>query len=544
MKRIMQFLYKYIERTWNPGRRTIRMHVGLHIAVLGIAMIFGITVVLFLTDNIFPGQKNVATVITQEVSDVSASVEEHLNGVTAEAINFAETISADIEYRLSEEGITFTELQTHPEMLSDILDRETDRLILALERANCSGVYLALNATINPDLPAAEMSRAGIYIRRVEPKRISSASEMLYLRGFTSFAQRRSMTLQANWDLEFNISEQAFWELPLNAHEADKNKKMSDLYVWFLGKIVPESKGNSLVCSIPLLSGNGDILGVCGFEITAASFRYHHMIDLEKYPEFVLLLSAEENGKINTGASGTLFSGNKVTEYKLFGADISYTEGTKDKLGLFQTKEETYFGRYKKMSLYHDGAYYSEQQYSVMILLPESEYNSIVRADIIRAVVILTAMLVLGIVVSMFLSKRIMKPFDTALDAMSASNANEKRDPTLSVGIKELDELLQLFSKNYPGQIAQIGNIFEDFLDKLRTLTPAERAIVACYTDGKDFETVMKEMCIASGTLKTHNSHIYKKLDINGANEIKLYLNLINSSNLSDQLTEILRKAT
>ena len=53
----------------------------------------------------------------------------------------------------------------------------------------------------------------------------------------------------------------------------------------------------------------------------------------------------------------------------------------------------------------------------------------------------------------------------------------------------------------------------------------------------------MEEMYIASSTLKTHNIHIYKKLEVKGVNDIKLYLDLINHSNSADRLKELLEKS-
>jgi len=532
---------KYTEGSKNSGTRTLRMHIGLYVSIFVMTMILGITVVLFVTNNIFPGRNNVSTVIMREANTIGADVEDHLNSMTAEAINFSKILSADIEYRLYEEGISFADLQTNPEILLDILDRETDLLMLALERADCSGVYLALNTTINPKLATAGHSRAGIYFRRVEPKRIGNASEMLYLRGSSSFAQRRNMTLQANWDLEFDVAGQAFWERPLQAREAAPDKKLSDSYVWLFDKIIPQNKENTLLCSIPLLGEKGEFLGVCGFEITAASFRYRHAFDGEGYPELGLMVSAIDDENINAGASGALFSGDKMVEYTLIGEKVLRIAEVRGNLVKLQTDRNTYFGQCQEIPLYHNSAYYSGQRYALTVLLPEPDFNRILRADVIRATIIFSFVLGLGIFVSLFLSHRIAKPFSTVL-SMAGVNKSEKPDTELSVGIKELDELLQLFSEKNPGQTAQIGDMFEGFLDKLGLLTPAERTIVKRYMDGQSFETISRELCIAPSTLKTHNIHIYKKMEVKGVNEIKLYLDLINNSNSGGRLREVLGK--
>jgi len=541
MKRLWRVLRIYIVERWSTGSRTLRVHIEQYLYIFGLVAVLGIAVVLFLTNNIFPGRNNVSSVISREVELISASVDEHMSGMTAEAINFSETLSADIEYRLGEAGITFAELESHPELLFDLLDRATDRVILALARANCSGVYLVLNASINPSLPNAEYSRAGIYLRRIEPKRIGNASEMLYLRGFTAFAQRRNMTLQANWDLEFDIEDQAFWELPMQLADEGASRKLSDLYSWQFGKIIPQNKENSLICSIPLIGENGVFLGVCGFEITDASFRYQHTLDTKEYPELTVVFSTlGDDGSISIGADSAMFSGDKMLERDLLGGGALKNVGAKNKLAQLQTGQVTYFGVYNEMPLYHARALYSGQHFALAVLISEENFDRIIRSDVTRVMMIFAIMLVLGLVVSVLLSSKIAKPLDTALIAMANTQSDDSGNPTLSVGIKELDALLQLFAENNPGQTAQVEVIFVEFLDKLRLLTPTERVIVARYMDGQDFERVMNELFIANSTLKTHNIHIYKKLEVRGANEIKLYLSLINRSNLAEQLSELL----
>ena len=539
MRRKLPQIRRNAEKGENHSERTIKTHILVHTSILGMAMIFGISVVLFMTNNIFPGRNSISTVLMREVDAICGNVEEYLGEMTAEAISFSETLALDIEYRLGEEGITFAELQQRPDVLFDILDRETDRLTLALGRANCSGVYLILNTTVNPDLPTAASSRAGIYLKQIEPKRLGVASEMQYLRGFTSFATRRNMTLQANWDLEFDVLNQAFWELPLEACAQAPEKKLSELYTWLFGKVIPPMKENSLLCSIPLLSGDGEVLGVCGFEITAASFRYRHALDVEGYPELALMFSSFDGENINLDESGALFSGDKMLELKLIAEGKLQMSEQKGRLGKLQSGQDVYYGRHRELSLYHGSAYYADERYALAVLMPEGEFDRIVRADIARATAIFVFILGVGVVTSLFLSRRIAKPFDT-LYAMASGKADD--NPQLSVGLKELDELLQVFIKNNPEETRQVGDVFESFLDKLRLLTPTERAIVARYSAGQDFDTVMSEMFIAASTLKTHNIHIYRKLEVKGVNEIKLYLDLIDRSHSSDRLKGLLEK--
>ena len=72
MKRVMRRIQNYIAETGGQNQRTIRMHIGLYTFVFGLTIILGFTVVLFLTDNIFPGRNNVSTVIAREANAICA----------------------------------------------------------------------------------------------------------------------------------------------------------------------------------------------------------------------------------------------------------------------------------------------------------------------------------------------------------------------------------------------------------------------------------------------------------------------------------------
>ena len=211
---------------------------------------------------------------------------------------------------------------------------------------------------------------------------------------------------------------------------------------------------------------------------------------------------------------------------------------TGDKLSVFQTGNFSFRGVQKEISLYPDGSLFAGHRFVLTHLISEAAYSKEIRDDILRSAAIIAGMLLLGFVLTIFLSARLAAPVDTALENM---RNGDQLEPTLTVGIWELDELLRLFAARNPGQTAQIETMFSSFLDKLESLTPTERAITAHYAAGKSMEEVRAEMVIAASTLKTHNVHIYKKLDIKSVDELRLYLTLLKRSNEGKKLSNILK---
>lgn len=64
----------------------------------------------------------------------------------------------------------------------------------ALEKAKSSGVFLVLDATVNPDLPDARFSRACLYLKNMEPNIVSGLDANLrYLIGPMKIARGRGI---------------------------------------------------------------------------------------------------------------------------------------------------------------------------------------------------------------------------------------------------------------------------------------------------------------------------------------------------------------
>ena len=516
-----------------PGGWNYQKHIGLQLTVFTAVMLLGVVLSLLFTRNLMPNANSIASVLSRHSDSAYEDVRKHLGGVAAEAVALSKALTADMEAGMSRYEISADEWRKNPDFLQDYLDREMDLLLLALERANCSGVFIVLDATVNPYAPRAESSRAGVFIRRVEPKRIGNPSEMLYLRGFTGFALKRNLTLQANWDLEIDIAKRSFWNMPLYAVQEAADEPLMNYFYWSFESVIPENKSASLLCSIPLLDAEGNAFGVCGLELTETNFRYLHPASGAPYADAALLFSTLDGNAI--GITGGFFSGIGGIEKNLAGVDEVRITSISDNPQKFLAGGEVYRGYTKEMPLYANNAWFADDSFALTFMISEALYQNEIQNDILRIVVILTAMLVLGFILIGVLSKRLAHPVNAALESIK----NDEPIPT--VGIEEFDELMRMFAERNPGQTAQVSEMFEDFLSKLGTLTPTEQAIVTHYADGKSFEEARAEMFVAASTMRTHNLHIYKKLSINGIDELRLYLDLIRRSDAAENLKMLLK---
>jgi len=86
-------------------------------------------------------------------------------------------------------------------MLETLLAEQLDLLSVTLEKTRSSGVFLILDATVNPELDGAEYSKAGLFIKNMEPNIVSSSfSNQRYLKGVNqprkaNFSERTAAVL-------------------------------------------------------------------------------------------------------------------------------------------------------------------------------------------------------------------------------------------------------------------------------------------------------------------------------------------------------------
>jgi len=125
-------------------------------------------------------------------------VEKEYGHVSASAVGLSASLSQSMERFLSEKGISTADLPESPEVLEELLNREFDRLLFSLEKTGASGAFIVLNTTVNKLAEHAEFSRAGLYLKNMEPNIVSAAPPTItILRGFPGIARNRGYSLHA-----------------------------------------------------------------------------------------------------------------------------------------------------------------------------------------------------------------------------------------------------------------------------------------------------------------------------------------------------------
>ena len=118
-------------------------------------------------------------------------------------------------------------------------------------------------------------------------------------------------------------------------------------------------------------------------------------------------------------------------------------------------------------------------------------------------------------------------------------SCNDAEEPStrLAAPCVQEENMSQLTKqKNRPPAWSIPGDLFDDFIARVRTLTPTESEVFRLHGAGKSSSEITAAMFFTINTLKMHNKHIYEKLCISSKGELLLYIGLIRKSGLGESI--------
>ena len=489
-----------------------------------------------------------------ELAIIHDRIDENFGRISLGGITIAEDISERCDEFFKENNIRASELQAHPELLETLIGDQMQTLINTINNRYCGGVFLMLDATVNPNLENAEYAKAGIFLKKTQPTATSVAGVDIHcLRGPAQVARDNEIMLIGQWKMEFNIEGQDFFTEVMQTAREHPELDLSRLYYWS-GRVT--LKGNSesgfLLC-VPLRSSDGTVFGLCGIEVSDRLFKSSYTPEGGSYDNiFTVMAPVCEEGLCT---SKGLLAGNSYLTGKRWDFNLT-VEGTHDGFTHYSGGDELYAGKTENIRLYPNGSPYAGETWSIAVLMPHRILHSAVEGNTNVFVWIVIALLVLSLLASFIISKRYIKPVNEALDSIR-STPYEERKSTQYAEINELFEYLAAQAREHQDEVERLHGeksavesqyeqvqtyithladermpeVDEDdfamFLQHLHTLTPKEREIFDYYLAGKKAKEIMELAAINQNTLKYHNKNIYSKLGVTSRKQLLEYAALM-----------------
>ena len=179
------------------------------------AVMLGLLLILFSTGAFSVGVNECHLFLRNELKHIAGDVAREFGVLSVEGVALAKRLTEQIESRLQADGLSPSQLKNHPHLLEPILSESVELLVAALEKNKSSGAFLVLDATVNPALDTAETSRAGLFLKNMEPNVINLAFPAIrFLRGPASIARQKHLHLLPQWQMEFQVEPGDFFSQP------------------------------------------------------------------------------------------------------------------------------------------------------------------------------------------------------------------------------------------------------------------------------------------------------------------------------------------
>lgn len=527
-------LYREAIRRNGQSGLPMRLRLFLFLILFLNSIMLGVLLILYALGVFRIGLLEHGPVLESELNHIAQDVYKSFGTVSVQATDLAREVSTDLEHNLKEHGGTAASLQEHPGLQEHLLEDELGRLTGALEKSHVSGVFLLLDATVNPALPDGVHSRACLYLKNMEPNIVNGMEANLRF-GFGPMAIARNHGIQAlpQWQMEMDVGEATFF-IEVMAVAREQKLPLSRLYRWSEATVLPDGSERIMLCAVPLVASDGTVFGICGFEVSEMLFKLSFAPEAEGYDHLFCLLSPMDENTLRL--SGSLFAGS-------FAAGPAAPERTRMEIssglgGFFsyqQPEKQGYAGLHKTISLYPADSAYGNERWAVALMMPEKGLYRLISARSRSLIIGLVILMLANIGLASFMSQRYIRPVAEALECLKNPN------PAAKTKIPEIDDLIEFLAaqdeligpqEKRALQTREHSAMYLAFRRNIKSLSAAEKAVFDLYVQGYTAKEIAEILCLSINTIKTHNRRIYSKLNVTSRKELMVYIQMMEEAEI------------
>lgn len=508
---------------------SMRLRLFLFLLLLIFTMVAGIISILLVTGTFTAGINDSEKIVKGELTHISQEISAQYGQLSLQAVEFSSELTLKIEEELSRRKLSFSDLSDHPDQIEELISTLFERTYYTLQKSSSSGAFFILNTTVNPALENSENSRAGLYLKNLEPNVLSATSPNLtILRGFPSISRANGISLNTQWRMEFDVSEADYFYLPMETAKEHMGLPLNKLYYWSDPMIIPDSSEEVMLCSVPLIDSRNNIYGVCGFEVSTMLFKLSYMPSNQIYTRLFCMLSPFQSSSVAIDRS--MFAGGySVKDFTEENSYLKVKEGNKSFSSYISDNGNIYLGFHTPTLIYPSKSPYPDTSWITAVLVPKEDIvDSITQFNIILTC-LLCLLVAIGIIISVVFSNKYLQPISQGIEIIKSAATDE----IPITNIPEIDELmhyLALYKKELNKKVENDKyqlSLLEEFLSKTGSLSPAERSVFNLLAKGLTAKEIADELFLSINTIKTHNKRIFSKLGVTSREELLLYVNML-----------------
>lgn len=508
-----------------------------------LALVLAFLLILNVSDVFHYGEHKSRVWFENELEHLSQDISADYGVLSVQGVDLAGALSKDIEAYLKAEGVAPSALTPHPEVLEGLLSDQMPALLAALKANKCGGAFLILDATVigEDDLGPR---RAGLFLKRTEPNAVRTVgSKVHFLRGPALAARENGVELLGQWQMEYTVEETGFFDVTVDTARERGELPLSRLYYWSHRITLSGNSEAGMLLCVPLISSDGTVMGVCGFEVSAMLFKQAYSPDNSTYTRVFSALVPYDGTYCRMDQG--LLAGNSYLNSSL-GGNIVQIEENGELLHFYCTeKKEAYNGLHQPVTLYPDGSPYAQSVWLAAVIAPHRDIASIVQEGLWWLRLALSALALFSLLAAAFISRRFISPVLKTLEGIKTGSDYASLPKTQYAEINDLLEFLTAQEEAASAALAQAEakaaaqtnapqerggtsgidpESYQLFLERLETLTPAERRVFDLYVQEKKAQEIADTLNLSINTVKYHNGNIYGKLEVGSRSELLAYI--------------------
>ena len=135
------------KRIW-MYRRTLRSRFAFYLVSLFGILTSAVLVLLILSGFLNPLDHDLEQFMAYELRTRRQTLERQLDNLAAHGVNFSQQLSEAVVWTMKQQGSSLEQLNGQPKLLQHIQMNAYDLVLDTMEKANCSGAFYLLNASV------------------------------------------------------------------------------------------------------------------------------------------------------------------------------------------------------------------------------------------------------------------------------------------------------------------------------------------------------------------------------------------------------------
>lgn len=529
-----EFLLSKLKRAKPSMRRRLLLYMGALAALL----LFSLFAVLLLLGQLKSPREEMKKSLTFQMEAFRSDVTSLWRNVSVMGVHLSEDMTALIEERVKD----FDALSGSADALEQLEASMLGPLCQYVQQADCSGGFVLLSVSLNPDTAADSFS--GLYVQRSNAEH--TTSDLLLYRGMADIGRQHRVMPHRKWAQEFCPADFPGLADQLEAASAPIERACRTTELLTL----PGTTEQAILLSVPMVGADGRVYGLCGFSVNQTYFSAHHAQPSAVSSLACVLSDAAEGLDIQKGlltypAGGFCFVPDELLAEKSLRGGLSAFVGT----------ELSFVGISEPFTV----AAGDEAPHDLTVLIPKSDYDRALLKSRLEAAGVLMLLLFFAVSCCLFYTRRYLRPilrdierlkdesggtqmtFDELQPVSARLRSHEQTITVLETEKLDLqgqvehmqsqvvdtqeqldDSLAEIRRLAYLGKKELDPADYQKFLEGYAKLSSKELEICAALAKGLSARQCAEQTGSALSTIDTYRKRVYGKTNIHRVRQLRL----------------------